>query len=112
MIQLTLTVKMTTAQVVKTSGTVNNNGPIEDYVHPDDQTQPFFLLMSSLILYISFIMWASFRCQNIIFKFFFYTLQVEQFKKNQLGHHSLHVKFNVNTGDPVASDSDWAHLQV
>ena len=21
--------------------TVNNNGPIQDYVHPDDQTQPF-----------------------------------------------------------------------
>ena len=46
------------------------------------------------------------------FKISFYALQVEQFKKNQLGHHSLHVKFNVNTGDPVASDSDWAHLQV
>ena len=33
--------KMTTAQVVETSVTVNNNGPIQDYVHPDDQTQPF-----------------------------------------------------------------------
>ena len=32
---------MTTAQVVKTSVTVNNNSPIHDYVHPDDQTQPF-----------------------------------------------------------------------
>ena len=32
---------MTTAQVVETSVTVNNNSPIEDYVHPDDQTQPF-----------------------------------------------------------------------
>ena len=42
MIQLTLTLKMTTAQVVKTSVTVNNNSPIEDYVHPDDQTQPTF----------------------------------------------------------------------
>ena len=30
-IQLTLTLKMT----------VNNNSPIQDYVHPDDQTQPF-----------------------------------------------------------------------
>ena len=30
---------MTTAQVVETSVTVNNNSPIEDYVHPDDQTQ-------------------------------------------------------------------------
>ena len=31
---------MTTAQVVETLVTVNNNGPIQDYVHPDDQTQP------------------------------------------------------------------------
>jgi len=33
---------MTTAQVVETSGTVNNNSRIQDYVHPDDQTQPTF----------------------------------------------------------------------
>ena len=30
MIQLTLTLKMTTAQVVKTSVTVNDNSPIQD----------------------------------------------------------------------------------
>ena len=42
MIQLTLTLKMTTAQVVETSVTVNNNSPIQDYIHPDDQTQPTF----------------------------------------------------------------------
>ena len=40
--QLTLTLKMTTAQVVETSFTVNNNSPIQDYVHPDDHTQPTF----------------------------------------------------------------------
>jgi len=39
--QLPLTLKMTTAQVVETSVTVNNNSPIHDYAHPDDQTQPF-----------------------------------------------------------------------
>ena len=33
---------MTTTQVVETSVTVNNNSPIQDYVHPDDQTQPTF----------------------------------------------------------------------
>ena len=33
-------VKMTTAQVVETSVTVNNNSSIQDYVHPDDHTQP------------------------------------------------------------------------
>ena len=31
-IQLTLTLKMTTAQVVETSVTVDNNSPIQDYV--------------------------------------------------------------------------------
>ena len=41
-IQLTLILKMTTAQVVETSVTVNNNSLIQDYVHPDDQTQPTF----------------------------------------------------------------------
>ena len=41
-IQLTLTLKMTTAQVVETSVTVNNNSPIQDYAHPVDQTQPTF----------------------------------------------------------------------
>ena len=41
MTRLTLTLKMTNAQVVETSVTVNNNSPIQDYVHPDDQTQPF-----------------------------------------------------------------------
>ena len=33
---------MTTTQVVKWSVTVNNNSPIQDYVHPDDETQPTF----------------------------------------------------------------------
>ena len=33
---------MTTAQVIETSVTVNNNSPIQDYVHLDDQTQPTF----------------------------------------------------------------------
>ena len=40
MIQLTSTLKMTTAKVVKTSVTVSNNSPLQDYVHRDDQTQP------------------------------------------------------------------------
>ena len=50
MIQLTLTLKMTTAQVVETSATVNNNSPIRDYVHPDNQTQPTFEMTPGLNL--------------------------------------------------------------
>ena len=41
--QVLLTLKMTTAQVVETSVTVHNNSPIQDYVHPDDQTQPTYI---------------------------------------------------------------------
>ena len=41
-IELTLTLKMTTGQVVETSVTVNNNSPIQDYVHLGDYTQPTY----------------------------------------------------------------------
>ena len=40
---------MTTAQVVETSVTVNNNSPIQDYVHPDDQTQPFSINFADVV---------------------------------------------------------------
>ena len=33
---------LTTAQVVERSVTVNKNSPIQDYIYPDDQTQPTF----------------------------------------------------------------------
>ena len=33
---------MSTAQVVETSVTGNNNSPIQDYFHPDDRTQPAY----------------------------------------------------------------------
>ena len=33
---------MITAQVVETSVIVNNNSPIQDYVHPDDYIQPTY----------------------------------------------------------------------
>ena len=42
MIQLTLTLKVTTAQVVETSVTVINNSFIQHYVHPVDHTQPTY----------------------------------------------------------------------
>ena len=43
-IQVTLTLKTTAAQVVEISVTVNNNCPIQDFVHPDDHTQPIYTL--------------------------------------------------------------------
>ena len=41
MIQLTLTLKMITAQVVETSLTINNSS-IQDYVNADDHSQPTY----------------------------------------------------------------------
>ena len=41
--QVLLTLKMTTALVVETSVTVDNSSPIQDYVHPHDQTQPTYI---------------------------------------------------------------------
>ena len=35
-----MTLKTTTTQVVETSVTVDNNRPIQNYIHPDDHTQP------------------------------------------------------------------------
>ena len=50
--QLTLNLKMTTAQVVETSVTVNSNSPIQDYVHPDYQTQPTLEVSIAMFLQI------------------------------------------------------------
>ena len=55
MIQLALTLKMTTAQVIETSVTVNNNSPIQDYDYPDDQTQPTFEIIIIIIIIITII---------------------------------------------------------
>ena len=43
-IQLTLTLKMTTAQVVETSVTVNSvyNSAIQNYVYSDDHAEPTY----------------------------------------------------------------------
>ena len=43
MIQLTLTLKITTALAVETSVTIHNS-PIQDYTHPDDHTQPTYII--------------------------------------------------------------------
>ena len=59
-IQLTLTLKMTTAQVVETLVTVNNNSPIEDYVHQDDHTQS---TCYKVRLETNSLNWVSFNCK-------------------------------------------------
>ena len=59
---------MTTAQVVETSVTINNNSPIQDYVHPDDQTQPTFEMtpgfkpFTVVIIIVSLVISNSIQC--------------------------------------------------
>ena len=43
---------MTTAQFAETSVTVNNS-PIQDYVNPDDRTQPTFEITPSLQVWVT-----------------------------------------------------------
>ena len=47
---------MITAQVVETSVTVNDNSPIQDYVHPDDQTYSWYFFCGPFLLLYS---WSS-----------------------------------------------------
>ena len=54
MIELTLSLKMTTAQDVETSVTLNNNSLIQDYVHPDDHTQPTYEMTPGFKLFTIF----------------------------------------------------------
>ena len=67
-IQLTLTLTMTTAQVVEMSATVNNS-PIQDYVHPDDHI--FDLLYSFFRQHINCIGWYT-KVRTT--KFFFFLI--------------------------------------
>ena len=53
-IELTLSLKMTTALDVETSVTVNNNSLIQDYVHPDDHTQPTYEMTPGFKLFTIF----------------------------------------------------------
>ena len=46
-----MTLKMTTARVVETSVTVNNNSPIQDFGHQDDHTQPTYKNLEFIAFY-------------------------------------------------------------
>ena len=54
-IRLTLTLKISTTQVVKTSATVNNS-PIQEFIHEDDRAPP---------IYVSFLVSLYFGTQRV-----------------------------------------------
>ena len=85
MIQLTLPLKITTAEVVETSVTVNNNSPIQDYVHPDDQTQPTFINSMVISKYVV-LMIADVKRRNLSGKLKKVVLFLRLSEINPLGH--------------------------
>ena len=69
MIQLTLTLKMTTTQVVEMSVTVNNS-PIQDYVNSDNHTQPtYWSFCSTAIVSRQFVEMTRSRIEGLLAAF-------------------------------------------
>ena len=85
-IQLTLTLKLTPAQVVESSVTVNNS-PVQDYVHSDDHAQPTYYTNLQLLC------WCDWLTSD----------------------HSLYVLFahmeTFWTGQPTRGESNIKHYQ-
>jgi hypothetical protein len=50
--------------------------------------------------------------RGLLFAMMRQAAKVEQFKKTQSLEHSLHAKYDTNTGDTVVGDFEWGHLQV
>ena len=89
---------MTTIQVVETSVTVNNNSPIhhQDYVHPDDQTQPTLLLLLLLLL----LLFRNFTRLDDTLRYsvvLFFLLKQEKDKKSDVRFGSLKKDVFKNT---------------
>ena len=118
MIQLTLTLKMTTAQVVETSVTVNNNSPIQNYVHPDDQTQPFFLIRSQVFSCSVWSAWLSisqpFTCHAFSnsnrITWGMFLLERLQFLHTVMVKKTHKIKFN--TVHVLSDSPGWSHWSL
>ena len=59
---------MTTAQVVEMSVTVNNS-PIQDYVHPDNHTQPTYFVGKHPIFFCQYFDCNKYKILNEIVRF-------------------------------------------
>ena len=74
---------MTTGEIVETSVTVNNNSRIQDYAHPDDQTQRTFVTQ-----------FVKLNAQKAVTKLFSWILGNHQ---NQESYgHKCHIAININ----------------
>ena len=74
---------MTTAEVVETSVTVNNNSPIQDYAHPDDQAQPTFVTQ-----------FVKLNAEKAVTKRFSWILG--NYQNQESYGHKCHIAININ----------------
>ena len=110
---------MTTAQVVETSVTVNKNSPIQDYVHPNDRTQPTFDNLHCM--YWSFLAWDKGKIykpsDNICYEFipskpcfvflFFSISKINRSRKKLLTNTMVHIFIHFNIHSKYVFVSDW-----
>jgi phosphorylase kinase alpha/beta subunit len=50
--------------------------------------------------------------RGLLFSMMRQSPKVENFKQTQSLEHSLHAKYNTQTGATVVGDFEWGHLQV
>ncbi|KAL9555915.1 hypothetical protein MBANPS3_002133 [Mucor bainieri] len=50
--------------------------------------------------------------RGLLFAMMRQSAKVEQFKQTQSLEHSLHAKYNTQTGETVVGDFEWGHLQI
>ncbi|RCI05496.1 hypothetical protein CU098_010917 [Rhizopus stolonifer] len=72
------------------------------YRRLDDNTGRAFELQYSVIKLMRGLLFSMMRQSH----------KVEMFKQTQALEHSLHAKYNTQTGDTVVGDFEWGHLQI
>ena len=87
---------MTTVQVVETSVTVNNNSPIQDYIHPDDHTQPTYEMSSWVQTFLKK-REILLRCYELTFVPFVVNVHVIQNLSFSLVSHLNHIFIKAKT---------------
>ena len=96
MIKLTLTLRMTTVQVIETSVRVNNNSPIQDYVHPDDRTQPTYEKTPGFKPFTVLVYLPT-------------TLENEQAVR---GTGQIFDRLKIRASDVLFTQEDWKHMNI
>ena len=108
LVQLTLTLKMTTTQVVQTSDTVINNSPIHNYSHLDDRNYSTYSVVLILfllchlfkqILYFFGSNWSSYK--QLFIRYLTSAFSYIKFECFSLYFKSQVLLVDTNTGTPL-----------